>query len=187
VILVVPMGKEALRRESEDVEEPAPAPRRFRYRSSYSAAELTAPKGARVAVIELGEVEKQIELVRGVPTIVELGLITMRIEPSSLIPGSKFMTSPHQLICVPSIGGASPRDWVYVIHAIFDGFRFTAEIREVSTALQNKNVAVPVDNLATEEEILISIPNGGLTLSSTLDLPSASTELRGRLILRNRR
>jgi hypothetical protein len=122
-----------------------------------------------------------------VPKTVELGLLTMRIEPSNLIVGSKFIATPRRLICSPSIGGASPRNWEYMIHAGFDGSCFSAELRRNSASLQNINLATPVSQLGSDEEIVITISLATLKLSSTLDLPSTSTELLGRFTLRDRR
>jgi hypothetical protein len=189
VVLVVPMGEEAFRSEQDFL---APgvlptAPRQFRYQISHSTAELIAPNGQRAAVIELAEVDKQIELAKGLPKLVELGLVTMWIDQGNLIPGSKFIASPCRLVCVPNIAGASPRSWEYVIPARFDGSSLSAELRPMSTGLQNKNLNPPVSGLDSSEEITISIPTETVKLTATLDLPSATIELVGRFTLRDRR
>jgi hypothetical protein len=116
------MGEEAFRSEQELLQpnDLSTAPRRFRYRSFRTTVGIAAPNGQRVAVIELAEVEKQIELVKGLPKTVELGLLTMRIEPGNLIAGSEFTASPCRLVCSPNVCGASPRNWEYMIHAQFD-------------------------------------------------------------------
>jgi hypothetical protein len=187
VILVAPMGEEAFRSEQDLLPpgvEPT-APRHFRYRCSRSTVDLIAPNGRRVAVIEAAEVDKQIELVKGLPTTVELGLLTMRIEPSNLIVGSKFIAAPRRLVCNPTVGGASPRDWGYMIHARFDGSCFSAELDRQSTSLRNRNLATPVSQLDSGEELVMTIPAGVLKLTSTLDLPSTSTALLGRFSLQD--
>jgi hypothetical protein len=119
VVLVIPMGEEACRSEDELVACGVlpTAPRHFCYRSFRSTADLIAPNGLRVAVVEMAEVDKIIELAKGVPKLVELGLVTMRIEPRYLIPGGKFVASPHKLVCAPNIDGGSPRNWEYMVHA----------------------------------------------------------------------
>jgi hypothetical protein len=189
VVLVVPMGEESIRSE-QDLSPPGvlpTAPRHFRYYSSHSTVDLIAPNGLRVAVIELPEVDKQIELAKGFPKLVELGLLTMRIDYGNLIPGSKFTASPCRLACVLNIGGASPRSWEYVIPARFDGSSLSADLRPMSTALQNKNLNPPVSGLDSSEEITISIPTETVKLTATLDLPSTTIELVGRFTLRDRR
>jgi hypothetical protein len=189
VVLVVPMGEEAFRSEQDVLSLGAQptAPRYFCYRSSRSIADLIAPNGLRFAVIELAEADKQIELVKGLPKTVELGLVTLRIEPSKLIVGSKFIASPRRLLCSPNIGGASPRNWEYMIDARFDGSCLSAELHQNSTSLQNRTLAIPVSQLGRGEELVIRIPIAGLKLSSTLDLPSTSAELLGEFKLRDRR
>lgn len=189
VLLVAPMGEEACRSEQElmSCDGLPTTPRHFCYRSSVSTADLIAPNGLRVAVIELAEANKLIELVKGLPKLVELGLLTMRIEPGNLITGGKFIASPQRLVCVPQVGGASPRSWEYMVHARFDGSSLTAELRQNSTSFQNRNLIAPVNGLEVSEEIVITIPAGTLKLTSTLDFPSTSTQLLGRFTLRDQR
>jgi hypothetical protein len=188
VLFVLPMGEEAFRSEQDFVQaDMLPlAPRHFGCRSFPCTVELTAPNGLKVAVIELHEVDKEVELVKGVPKTVELGLVTMRIEPNNLIAGSRFIAQPRMVAPSLTVGGASPRNWKYTIEARFDGSCLSAEISANSTSLENRNLATPVRDLGSGEEIVFVIPTGGLKLSSTLDLPSASTELLGRFTLRDR-
>jgi hypothetical protein len=186
VLLVLPMGEEAFRSEQDFMQADMPplAPR-IGCRSFPCTVELTAPNGLRVAVIELPEVDKEVELVKGAPKTVELGLVTMRIEPNNLIAGSRFIAQPRIVAPSLTVGGASPRNWEYTIEARFDGSCLSAEISANSTSLENRNRATPVRELGSGEEILFVIPTGGLKLSSTLDRPSASTELLGRFTLRD--
>jgi hypothetical protein len=148
---------------------------------------LTAPNGLTVALVELAEVDKGIELVKGAPTVVELGLLTMRIKPNNLIAGSPFIAPPRRLAYSPTVDGASPHDWGHIIHARFDGSRLSADIPLSSAALQNKNLPTPIGLLDSGEEIVMAIPIGSVKISSTLDLPATSTVLRGRFTLRDRR
>lgn len=60
LILVVPMGEDPFRSEQDFVE--TGATRHFAYRSSRSTANLIAPNGVRVAVLQMAEVNKEIEL-----------------------------------------------------------------------------------------------------------------------------
>jgi hypothetical protein len=189
VILVVPMGEEACRSEDELMPYGVPLsePRHFWYRSTRSTAIVIAPNGLIVAVVELAEVEEQIELVNGIPKLVELGLLTMQLEPSNLIPGGKFIAAPQKLVCLPNIGGGSPRNWEYIVHARFDGSCLSAELRQNSTSLQNRNLTEPLVGLGANEEITITIPADTIKLASTLDVPSTSTQLVGRFTLREQR
>jgi hypothetical protein len=190
VVLIVPLGAEAIRSEKDSlpkVGKPPPAPRRFRYRSPASTVEFTAPNGLGVAVIQLAAVDTEIQLEKGVPNLVALGLVSMRIEPRHLIRGSKFIAPPRRLACPPNLGGASPRLWEYTIPARFDGFRLIAELCKMSTGLDNKNLPSPIPDLDSNEEIVMTIPTESLLLTSTLDAPSTSVDLAGNFILRDRR
>ena len=190
VVLIVPMGAEAIRSERDSLPKIGnlpPAPRRFRYRSPPSTVELTAPNGLGVAVIQLAAVDTEIQLEKGVPNFVALGLVSMRIEPRHLIRGSKFIAPPRRFACSPNLAGASPRQWEYLILARFDGFRLTAEFRKMSTGLDNKNLPAPIPGLDSNEEIVMTIPTESLILTSTLDAPSTSVDLVGNFSLRDRR
>ena len=178
LILVVPMGEEAFRSEQDFAQ--TAATRHFRYHSSRSTADLIAPNLLRVAVLEMAEVNKGIDLMKGLPKIINLGLLTMTIEPSNLIAGSNFIASPVKLVCTPNVGGANPRTWEYVTHARFDGFCLSAEVRQISASLQNKNLATPVSGLGNNEEIIMTIPSSPIKLAATLNLRSASAEIVGR-------
>jgi len=189
VVQVVPMGDEAVRTEEEAAPQIglAPEPREFRYQSPRSTVDIIAPNGLRVAVLELDEVDRQIELVKNRPSTPGVGVLNMRLEPSNLIAGSKFMASPCKLTCVPTIGGGSPRVWDYTVFAQFDGFTLSAELRQISVALQNKNLPTAVSRLEDREELVMTIPSETLRLVATIDAPVTSTEVLGGLTLRDRR
>jgi hypothetical protein len=187
VVLVVPMGNEVIRSEQEVTApiEPTLAPRKFRYQSPWSTTDIIAPNGLRVAVLEFDEVDKQIELVKNRPSTHDVGALKMRLEPSNLIAGSKFMAPPGRLACSPSIGGASPCAWEYTVLARFDGSALSAELRQNSASLQNKNLAIAVSQLDDREEIVMTIPCETLKLFATMDAPATSTEVLGRFTLRD--
>lgn len=189
VVLVVPMGDEAFRSEQE-VPQPdsvIPEPRKFRYRSAGCTIGVIAPNGLRVAVLELDEVDKQTELVKDQPSTHDVGALKMRIEPSNLIAGSQFMASPCRLVSNPSVSGGSPRAWDYTVVARFDGFALSAELRQNSASVQNRNLTTPVDQLGDREELVMTIPSATLKLLATMEKPATSTEVLGRFTLRDRR
>jgi hypothetical protein len=72
-------------------------------------------------VLELDEVDKLIGLIKDQPGMHGVGSLKMRLEPSNLIAGIKFMASPHRLVPIPKIGRGSPRNWEYTVYAQFDG------------------------------------------------------------------
>jgi len=138
----------------------APAPRYY----------LISPNGNRVAVVETADVAVPIELAKGLPKLEELGSLTMHIEADNLIAGSTIKAlAPRRLVCIPSVGGGSPRSWEYIIHSRFGGSRFTAVVHQLSAALRNKNLAQPVSGLGEGEEIVIVTPAETLELTATLD------------------
>jgi hypothetical protein len=128
----------------------------------------------------MAEVSTEIELAKGVPKIVQLGSLTMTLKPGDLVAGSSFTASPVKLVCTPTIAGGSPRTWEYTILPKFDGFCFSADVRQESTSLQNKNLASPVIGLKDNEEIMVTIPSSPVSLSATLEKPTASVEILGR-------
>jgi hypothetical protein len=159
VVLVVPMGHEAFRSEQELTAPTATQGRHFRYRSPHAVAEIIAPNGVRAAILELDEVDQEIEVAKNQPRAHELGILKMRLEASNLIEGSKFVASPCRLVCVPSIAGASPRDWAYTVYPRFDGFTLSAEVMQMSIAFRNKNFATPLSQLSDREELVVRIPS----------------------------
>jgi hypothetical protein len=189
VVLIVPLGDEAIRYEQELAQsDTLSAPiRTFRYQNAPSTVELSAPNQKNIAVIAIPEVDKQIELRKGESKAIELGLVTMKVDRDNLIPGGEFTVSPKTFSCNPNIDGASFPRWQNEIHARFDGYRLIAAVSQTSSALQNKNLATPIDQLGDGEEILVVIPSGTIKLSATLDVPSTSTEFLGRFTWRDRR
>jgi hypothetical protein len=191
VVLVVPMGDEAFR--SDDVGSPQDAsaetlaPRLFRFSCTRSSVQIVAPNGSPVAIIELDLADTALELAKGQPATFDLGVLSIRIEPRNLIPGSPFIASPCRLVCSPSIDAASPRTWEYMILPRFNGFELTSELRPLSVSLQNKNLSTALKQLGGREELLMTIPKVALALSATLDAPTASARVLGGFTLRDTR
>lgn len=87
-----------------------------------------------------------------------LGTVMLSINPTKLIFGESFQTPPNLCPCVPTIDGAQPRNWEYWVFSSFDGATLRVEIRQLSTALRNANVAVPMASLGATEEIVMAPP-----------------------------
>jgi len=187
IALVVPMGDEAMRYEQEvtSATEPVLEPRKFLYQSPRCTADVIAPNGQRVALLEFDEVDKQLELVKNRPSTHEVGTLRMQLEPGNLIPGNKFIASPCRLACVPSIGGGSPLNWRYTVYAGFDGTMLSAEVRQISASLRSKNLALAVSGLEAREEIVITIPPENLKLLATMESPATSASVLGKFNLRD--
>jgi hypothetical protein len=189
ILLVVPMGDEAIRSEQEMTPPVGSGgePRKFRYQSAPATTEIVAPNGVRVATLDFDQVDKEIELFKNQASTHGTGALKMRLEPGNLISGSKFMTSPCRLACVPIIGGGSPHNWEYTVSARFDGFTLSIEIRPTMSSLRNSNFNAPVGQLDDHEELVFAIPDETLTLLATMDDPATSVEVLGRFTLRNAR
>jgi hypothetical protein len=114
-----------------------------------------------------------------------LGTVTMLIEPTKLVPGSKFITSPLKLICIQTVEGVSLSNWEYTIIAAFDGSCLSAELLTNSASLRNKNLSIPISQLDDTEDIVMATPPATLKLSSTLAVPFTSAPLLGRFTLRD--
>lgn len=186
VLLVVPMGNEAFQFEQEA--EPSDIgltlePRAFCYQSSRCTTDIVAPNGLHVAVLEFEAVDKEIQLLKNRPSTESIGMLRMRLEPANLIAGSKFMASPCKLPSYPSLGGASPRGWEYTVFANFDGFTLSAELRQISAGLRNKNA--PVSQLHDREELVMTIPWGTPKFFATMEAPETAVEVLGRFTLRD--
>lgn len=185
VVLVVPMGDEAIRSEQTSPPEIPVEPRKFSYQSPRSSVAILAPNGLPVASLDIEHVEKQFELFRDRPSRESVGTINLRLEQNNLIAGSKFMAAPCWLECLPRMGGGTPREWRYTVFAIFDGSTLSAEIRPISCALRNKNVRV--SGLENQDELLMVIPAESIKLIGTFRAPTSSAELVGRFTLRDAR
>jgi len=188
VVLVVPMGHDAVRSEQEpNASTAAEGYRNFRFQSPHAVAEIIAPNGLRVAVLELDEVDQKIEVAKNQPSTHELGLLKMRLETSNLIEGSQFIASPSRLVCVPSIAEANPRDWTYTVYPRFDGFTLSAEVKQMSVSFQNKNFAIPLSQLCDREELVVRIPAESLKILATIGDPATTEKVLGHFHLRDRR
>lgn len=186
VVLVVPLGAEAFRFE-DDALPPSGlgTPRNFNYQSSSSALDLLAPDGRRIAVINLTEADAQLDLVKNRRTDVELGQVSIQIDPHNLVRGGKFMTAPSRLNYMFNIDGASPRQWGCPVHAEFDGYKLSVELRLSSVSMQNRNLSSPILRLESGEEIVVVVPAESLKLVATMDDPTCSIALTGKFTLRD--
>jgi hypothetical protein len=185
VILVVPMGAEAVRSEQEDL--PSGEARAFRYENAESAVGIYAPNGSRVAELQMDSANTQLDLVKNQPSVHKVGTVKLSLETNNLIAGSKFMAAPCRWACVPIINGGSPRNWAYTAFATFDGAGLSIHLTYASSGLRNKNMDAPMDQLDDTEEIVIRIPEETLRIVATMTNPVTSVDLVGRFTLRDAR
>ena len=187
VLLVIPMGTESVRFPGDralSASASTSLEAAVTVTSPTASTEITAPNGAPVATVTIEGTSSAVMLKRDVHITAALGTVTLAIRPENLIAGSKFHTQPSRLACVPSINGATPREWTYTIVSSFDGQTFVSEIRALSAGLRPANMVGELTNILETDEIVISAPSEPLKLEASLSMPSATSKLNARLLLR---
>jgi hypothetical protein len=189
VILVVPMGKEAVR-EPAGVDSAAESTgiaelRCLAVSSPSTSLPIVAPNGAVVASVSLAGAETVARLRKNESGQCSLGVLTLKIDPDALIFGQSFRTARFRLLCPPDVAGVQPKDWQYRVYSAFDGETFTVEVRPMSCALRASGNGPP-SNLDETEEIVLAAPINGLTLKATAAAPEASASFDMSLLLRDR-
>lgn len=188
VILVVPMGREGFRVQDDPSEHSSNplivASRAIAISSPSASISIAAPNGAVVGTLSIAGAANEITLKKSIEVRASLGTVTLSMNPSNLIFGSSFRTSRNTCSCVPTIDGARPRTWNYLVYAYFDGATLKAEIRQLSVSFRNANFAVPLHSLGAAEELVMTAPVGGLVLQTTSSVPQSSAALEGSFLLR---
>jgi len=179
IFFIVPLGENAIRSQSEwDPQEGLPT-RSFHYHCAASTMDIAAPDLQTIATIGLGECDQDLSLAQNRIVTADVGLVTLRLDPSALVAGSPFIAAPGTMRANPMIDGGSPRTWDYEIVSRFDGSIFTAELRTISASLQNRNMPTPILQLGDQEELLLTIPKETVVLTATMECPTASVRLNG--------
>ena len=185
VVLVVPMGKEALRvQPSTDPSAASGADSRTVAIASPNAGiEIAAPNGAIVGTLSITGVTGELTLTKNVTVRGSLGTVMLSMSPANLIFGESFGTPRILCPAVPTIDGAQPRNWEYAVFCCFDGAALKAEVRQLSSALRNANVPIPMTNVSATEEVVVIAPVNGLVLLTTADAPESSAVLESTFLL----
>lgn len=188
VVLVVPMGDEAFRADDEPVASNEES-RLRQFLLETESAELTirAPDGSRAVQVRIDGRHDSMGVVKGKPRRLVVGQLHLDLLLGNLVLGSNFIAAPCKLPHMIKIGAASPRDWSYSISARFDGTAMIVELRKLSTALCNANLANPVHGLADPEELVLTVPDDTRKFTLNTETPRTSCELAGKLTLRDRR
>ena len=188
VVLVIPLGKEALRVNNQAAQNSSTDnadTRKVVISSPSVEIPIAAPNGAIVGTLSIVGIRNELTLQKNVDVRGSPGAVTLTMNVSNLIFGQSFRTPPIRRSCIPSIDGAQPRSWEYSLFSYFDGARLRAEIRQMSTALRNDSVLEPMPNLCATEEIVMAVPPDGLVLETEAAMPQASAVLMGSFLLRN--
>lgn len=188
VVLVIPMGEEAIRADDEPVafhEQHQLRP----FSLDTECAELTicAPDGSPVVTVQIDGLHDSISVVKGKPLRVVAGQVHLELLVRNLIFGSTFIATPSQMPHVIKVGAASPRDWNYSIAAKFDGNAMMIELRQLFSSFRNANFASPVHGLADGEMLALTMPDETLKFTLTAEVPRTTCALAGMLTLRDHR
>lgn len=189
VILVVPMGREAFRVQGNPSEHSSTSviaeSRAIAISSPSASIPIAAPNGAIVGTLSIAGTTNELTLKKNVEVRGSLGTVTLSMNTSNLIFGYSFRTPRNPCPCVPTIDGARPRSWEYLVFSYFDGATLRAEIRPMSVSFRNANFAAPLRSLGATEEIVMAAPVGGLVLRTTTSAPQSSAALEGSFLLRD--
>jgi hypothetical protein len=188
VVFVVPMGDEAFRADDEPVASKEES-RLRQFLLETESAELTirAPDESPAVQVRIDGHHDSVSVVKGKPLRLVVGQLHLDLLLGNLVLGSSFIAAPCKLPHMIKIGTASPRDWNYSISARFDGTAMIVELRQLSTALRNANLANPVHGLADPEELVLTVPDDTRKFTLSTDTPRTSCKLVGKLTLRDRR
>lgn len=189
VVLVVPMGKDAIRVRHDPSVHSSSATiadsRTVAISCPSASIPIAAPNGAIVATLSIAGATSELALRKNLEVRSSIGTVMLSMNPSNLIFGEKFVTPPNYCPCVPTIDGVQPKKWEYSVFSYFDGATLRAEIRQLSTGLRNAYVEAPIPKLGTTEEIIMAAPIGGLVLETTASAPQSSAILEGSFLLRD--
>lgn len=182
VLLIVPMGDESVRSIGSAASgNPAAEVRKFRCVSPKSSADIVAPDGRCIAVVEFHPADREIQLVKGSPSTHAIGSLMVRLESNNLMSGSTFTAIPVRLFCAPSVGGTSPRNFAYTIYGKFDGASLAVRVQGGSASLRNRNGSV--GGLRDDEEIVLSLASPEVKVSVALDQAPVSSDINGQFTL----
>lgn len=112
-----------------------------------------------------------------------IGIVRLTMNARNLMAGRTFETAVFKLECAPSVAGLRPRDWSDSASCRFDGAGLTVTIRAVSVGLSARNHLVDASSLSRSEQLILTAPAGGLSLTSTADHPGAESPLVATFLL----
>ncbi len=189
VILVVPMGQEAIRVQAEspthDVTNLIANSRTVAISSPSASIVVTAPNGAAIGTLTISGMKSKITLLKNMTARASLGVVTLNMNAKNLIFGEKFRRPRILCSAVPTFDGASPRNWEYSVYFSFDGVALKAEIRQLSCSIRSANVSVPTPNISASEEVLITAPANNLVIVATAESPQSTASLESTFLLRD--
>lgn len=187
VLLVIPMGAEQARFPGDRLPSATAstvAEATVMVASPGASVAILAPNGAVVATVTIQGTTSTLILKRDKHVTETLATVALAIQPQNLIAGGRFQARPVHLSCIPTVNGASPREWTYTVVSNFDGETFVSEIRSVSAGLRSGHVVGELTGILHTDEIVITAPSASLKLSASRSMPIAKSEINARLLFR---
>ncbi len=183
VILVVPMGDEAVRvLPSPAGADESTSTISVRVSTPTAKYSLTAPNGAVVGTLTFTGLDSQMTVDRGRSMVATVGAVSLRMHASELLFGQPFQRPSISCPCPPTIDGTEPRDFAYKATTSFDGEGLTVRISQNSSGLR-KRAPGTMPALGSDEELLVAVPVDGLLLSVTRENLEVTVPLNAKLHL----
>jgi hypothetical protein len=108
----------------------------------------------------------------------------LEIDPARKYSTPMDLPAYTRIACLPSVDGASPRDWQYICDfKIIDG-SLEVTLRQLSVALRSKNLAARLPLLADDEELVLVAPTGSLVLVASRESPLIRADLLAQIQIR---
>jgi hypothetical protein len=116
-----------------------------------------------------------------------VGTLALSVDPSTLILGreNRFTRPSISLASPLRVDGAQSKNAQHRVGMRFDGAKLQVWFGSLSTALRNRNLSSPIENVADSEELLLTFPERPLTLSVTIEELRASADLTAHILLRD--
>jgi SEC-C motif len=166
------------------VPEPAGPPRRLSFSTQNSSCEIKDDVGRKIGTLSLVGLDGTVDVVKNqwsgrVPiNRLELNLTN----PDGGLDGAHFQ---GQLPNVPTVDGASPRNWDYQFDLFFEKGEARILVAQMSVAFRSVNHSAPLPILGAQEELVMTAPPE--TVNQTLDVAKdkLTTVLAVRFLLRD--
>jgi hypothetical protein len=187
VILVVPMGAEAVRVAPAANAAAASAgnTRPIRLVRSASPIDLLAPDGSIVATLSVNDVDDVFMVPKGVATKVPTGTVKLTLDCSKLRFGEIFERPTARWPVKLLVDAASPREWRHDVSCRFDGMAMHVKIRELSVGMRNANLSAPMPQLLSTEEMVIVEPANNLVLTASAESPIVTAPIIAAIEIRD--
>jgi|HubBroStandDraft_1064217.scaffolds.fasta_scaffold127072_1 hypothetical protein len=141
--------------------------------------------GQVVGTLSISGSSSYLTLRKNQQTLLPLRIVDFNVNPITLRAAKPFHAKRLRLPCVPTVDGAQPRNWNYLFDLKYDGETLEVTVSQNSVAFRSANAIAPLPVLGSNEELVMSVPLGGLTLNVTSSDPRNATQLQAQFLLRD--